>query len=596
MKIITRIVLTALALLVLLSSAALSLPPNQMKVLERAEKYAEAGRVEEALQLIQPLLETYPNDPKLLSSLYRIYRDAKDYDNALKILDRRKRISLDGGRIYMDYADVYLKTERLDSARVIFDRYLKYTGYSSNAYRKISQSYLMNGYYSQATENYLSGRRQLNDSSHFSLELGNLYQRQRQFYNAAIELYRYLVSDTMNQRAGESQLNYLISNCDENAQLKQAFADIIARDSDSYQAYRYYADVLVKENDLDSAFEYYKQVDRLYNRDGEYLLYFSGICLEEQDYPKAAEVCRHLLQNYPDRGFAWRARINLAVAFIRMDSPDSAITVYHEIIDHSPDQRTRLEGMYLMGRTFLEELYLTDSARYYFNRVIVSDMLGSFKDRVKLRIADSYIVDDELERADSIYLAINTARIENLEKEELLFKRAQIKFFKQEYSDARGLYNHLAGLYPRSMFVNDCLKKLLIIDENQGMGVLELDFYSQAERLLWQNHVDSALAGLVNLAGRGKSNLSALATFQAGEIHYQRNEYDLAFNFFNSVLNDFEESFYNAESQKYIGDLYFYHFNDHEKAKQAYRMILENYSNRLLYEYARRQLRKLESS
>jgi len=596
MKSIARIILPTIALLLLISATALSLPPNQLKVLERAVKYAEAGRVDEALQIIQPLLESYPGDPKLLSSLYRIYRDAKDYDNALKILDRRKRISLDGGRIYMNYADVYLKTERLDSAQAIFDRYLKYKGYSSSAYRKISQSYLMNGYYAQATENYLSGRRQLNDSSEFALELGNLYQRQRQYYNAAIELYSFLVSDTMNQRTGESQLNYLISNCDENAQLKQAFADIIAGDAESYRAHRFYADVLVKENDLDSAFEYFKQVDRLYNRDGEYLLYFSGICLEEQDYPKAAEVCRYLLQNYPDLGFAWRGRINLAVAFIRMENPDSAITVYHEIIDDSPDQRTRMEGMYLMGRTFLEELYNTDSARYYFNRVILSDMLGSFKDRVKLRIADSYIVDNELDRADSIYKAINTARIENVEKEELLFKRAQIKFFRQEYSDARGLYNHLVGLYPRSMFVNDCLKKVLIIDENQGMGILELDFYSEAERFLWQNRIDSALAGLVDLSGRGKSNLSALATFQAGEIHYQRKEYDRAFEFFTSVLNDFEGSFYNAESQKYIGDLYFYHFNDHEKAKEAYRLILENYSNRLLYEYARRQLRKLESS
>jgi len=581
--------------LLVLSAAAQGLPPNQQKVLERAEKYAQDGRVEEALQLLNPLLLAYPDDTGLLFSIFRIYRDAKDYDNALDILNRRKKINLDGGRIYLDYADIYLKIGALDSARSVFDRYLKYNGFSYGGYLKVSQAYLMNGYYSEATDNYLDGRKQLNDSSRFALELGNVYQRQRQYYPAAMEYYRFIISDSMNQRTGESQLRYLIENADESEPIKRAFQDIIAEHPESYLAYRYYADVLVKEDNLDSAFEYYKMADRHYQRSGEYLLHFSNICLEKQDYRMAARVCRYLLNSYPNMGFAWGARINLALAFIKLNDADSAIVVYHEIMDKSPELGTRLQGMYLLGRTFLEQLYKTDSARFYFDRLISRDRLGSWKDRVMLRVADSYLVDDDLERADSIYLAVNTSGLEKTEREELLFKRAQIKFFKQEYTDARGLYNHLVGLYPRSLFVNDCLKKVLIIDENQGMGVFDLDHYSEAEHLLWQNKVDSALARLVALSERGGSNLSALAAFQAGEIHYKRADYNQAFEYFSRVLNEFEGSFYNAESQKYIGDLYFYHFNDHEKAREAYRIILENYSNRLLYEYARRQLRKLES-
>ncbi|MBD3380639.1 MAG: tetratricopeptide repeat protein, partial [candidate division Zixibacteria bacterium] len=197
--------------------------------------------------------------------------------------------------------------------------------------------------------------------------------------------------------------------------------------------------------------------------------------------------------------------------------------------------------------------------------------------------------------ADSLYLAVNTNRLERAEKEELVFKRAQIKFFQKEYDQAKGLYQHLSGIYPRSLYVNDCLRKILIIDENQGMAILDLNFYSQAERTVWQNKIDSALARLVELSERGNSNLAALATFEAGKIYYDRGDYEKSFEMFTRMLESFEESFYSAESQRYIGDLYFYHFDNKQKAAEAYRLILENYPNRVLYEYARRQLRKLES-
>jgi tetratricopeptide (TPR) repeat protein len=589
-------IIISLAIVILLANIALALDPSHEKTLARAKRYAQQGSVDVALEMLQPLLETYPNDYKLLKTFFTIYRDAKSYELALSILDRLKMISIENGRIYLEYADVYLKMNDLDSTRSVMDRYLKKRGGGKSSYIEISQAYLRNGFYNEATQVYLDGRKKLNDSTVFTRELGSLYQRQRQYYQAAREFYNFTSSDSANERDGFVQLEYLIDHTDEKDQLIKAFRDIITENPKSHLAHRVYADLFQKEGNLDSAFENYKIVDQLYNDDGEYLFQFSSTCLKEQDYRMASRVCRYILSRYPEKSFSWRARVNLAASFLKLNQSDSAIGIYHEIISSGFDARIRLEGNYLLGMTFLDKLYQTDSARHYFNSLLKNDPQNTWKDRVLLKIGKSYIVDGELDKADSIYLIVNTKRIKKSEKESVLFERAQIKFFSKEYSEARGLYNLLIGVHPRSLYVNDCLRKILIIDENSGIAVIDLDFYSEAERYLWQNKSDSALARLMELTNRGGSSLSALATFQAGVIYYDREDYSQSFELFTRMLDSFEDSYYSAESQKYLGDLYFYHFNDHEKAREAYRLILENYPNRLLYEYARRQLRKLENS
>ncbi len=591
-----KIAIISILLILSLVSMLQALPANDAKTLERARSYASSGRIDEALKLLEPLMSSYPNDIKLLSTAFDIYRNAKDYDKALEVLDHRRKISPQDGKVFLDYADIYLKMAELDSAKSVLQKYLNSQGGGSRAYMEISQAYLKNGYYGEATQTYLDGREKLQDTLQFAMELGALYQRQRQYYDAAREFFKFMSSDTLVSRTAEAQLNYLIDNADEPDEIERAFKDIILGNPQNYQAHRFYADLLVRKGEFDSAFENYKMADQFYQKDGRFLLRFSDLCLDQHEYAMSAEACRYLVTRYPDKGYYFQAQMNLAKAFIALHQADSAAQIYHQILESRLNPRSKLEGEYSLGSLFLDELYQTDSARFYFNRLIKADQTHSWTDRVMIKIAESYMVENKLDIADSIFLSINTNRVPQGDKEILLFERAQIKFFKKEYGDAKGLYNLLIAVHPRSMYVNDCLRKVLIIDENQGINVMDLDLYADAERLLYQNRTDSALQELLDLSGRGNSNISAMATFKSGEIYYQHEDYQKSLECFNKVLSSFEESVYSAESQKYLGDLYYYHLNDREKAREAYRVILENYPNKVLYEYARRQLRKIENS
>jgi len=591
-----KLVLLTVFALLCLCTAVQALPPNHLKTLQRAKQYAAGGDSQQALSLLQPILEQYPGDLQLLQTIYNIYSDMKDFENALKYLGQIRKVSPQYGEVHINFGEVYLKQGLMDSAAAAFERYLKFRQYNPNNYRRVSQAYLKNGFYQNAVDNYLAGRVQMDDSTQFTLELGQLYQRTRDYYNAAREFYLYMVTDTMNYRTGSAQMKYLISNTDDYEPIYKAFQEIVSQNPDNYLAYLNFAEINVKQSLLDSAFVYYQIVDQYAPTAGRYMLDFSKACLELEEYEKVSQACRYILANSTVENYKHLAKLNLAHAFISSDQADSAILIYHDILGSSRQLNSRQEGAFLLGSIFLNELFQTDSARHYFNLLLKDDPTGLWRNRAMIKIADSYMIDGELDVADSIYLIINTRNILQVEKEDLLYRRAQIKFFKKEYSDARGLYNLLTAVHPRSMFVNDCLRKILIIDENSGMAMIDLDYYATAERMIWQNKPDSALAKLVDLAGRGTSELSALATFQAGKIYYEQEDYPESFEYFNRILESFTSSFYSAESQKYVGDLYFYHFDDQEKAREAYRLILENYPNKLLYDYARRQLRLLENT
>ena len=591
-----KLILFTVFILLLVFTTAQALPPNLQKTLQRAKSYSANGDHQAALDLLRPIIENYHTDIQLLQAVYGIYVDMKDYDNALKYLQQIQKVAPQYGDVYVDMGEIYLKKDMMDSARLAFDKYLKFRNFNKNNYPRVAQAYMKNGFYQNAIDVYLGGREQLNDSTAFTLELGQLYQRTRDSYHAAHEYFTYMVSDTMNYRTGSAQMQYLINNCDDFAPLLKAFGEIIAANPDNYLGFLNYAQIYVRQGELDSAFTYYRIADSKSKAPGRYMLDYIRACLEINEYERAVRACQYILTNSDSESFRHLAKINLAQAYIMDNKADSALTVYHDIIGSSRQLSNRQEGAFLLGSIFLDELYQTDSARYYFKTLLLDDPSGMWRERALIKIADSYLIDGDLDLADSLYLEVNTRNVQAAEKEGLLYNRAQIKFFKKEFTDARGLYSLLTGVHPRSMYVNDCLRKILIIDENSGFDVFSLDMYADAERMIWQNKPDSALAKLVDLSSRGESELSALATFQAGKIFYEQDDYQKAFEYFNRILESFGDSYYSAESQKYVGDLYFYHFDDREKAREAYRIILENYPNKVLYEYARRQLRLLENT
>ena len=590
----TVIVVLLLSLLVPVFAHAIE--PQHAKQLTMARRYLGEGMTEEAYSILDNLLKLYPSEPRMLNEIYKLYKDNKDYERALELLNHRRMVFPRDKSLTLEKGSLFLRMGEDDSAAVAYDKYLKRMGHSQAGYKNVSRAYQLNGYYRQATETFLAGRKQIGDSSMFAQQLGWLYRQRRNHKDATLEFYKFMTADTANLRHGISDIRSLISYLDDYSELKDAFQQIIENNPDDFHAHDFYAEIHLRNGHLDSAFEAVKIADSLDEKDGRHLLSFANNCLMQNRFRMAERTCRHILDNYDNPQSKGMAEIHLAQAYLNLERPDSAIMIYHSIIEKTSFNQPRwFDGIYLLGSTFLEHLYQTDSARYYFNQLIEKDRTMRWADRARMKIADSYIIDNQLERADSLYLAVNTNRLERAEKEELVFKRAQIKFFQKEYDQAKGLYQHLSGIYPRSLYVNDCLRKILIIDENQGMAILDLNFYSQAERMVWQNKIDSALARLVELSERGNSNLAALATFEAGKIYYDRGDYEKSFEMFTRMLESFEESFYSAESQRYIGDLYFYHFDNKQKAAEAYRLILENYPNRVLYEYARRQLRKLES-
>jgi len=73
MKSTSRKLLVTLAIVILLVNIASAIAPNHEKTLARAKRYAAQGNVDVALSMLEPLLEIYPGDHRLLKSIFAVY-------------------------------------------------------------------------------------------------------------------------------------------------------------------------------------------------------------------------------------------------------------------------------------------------------------------------------------------------------------------------------------------------------------------------------------------------------------------------------------------------------------------------------------------
>jgi predicted negative regulator of RcsB-dependent stress response len=180
------------------------------------------------------------------------------------------------------------------------------------------------------------------------------------------------------------------------------------------------------------------------------------------------------------------------------------------------------------------------------------------------------------------------------DQERLIWSRAQIKFFNHEFDDAKQLYGKLTTTFKKGLYVNDCLRKLLMIDENVGFAQYDLGLFADAECFVARAVYDSAEAKLSALSEKSGSNLADVSMFKLGELYLALEESEKALDTFKEFLNRFQDSFFRGESQKNIADLYLAR-GDLQDAQDAYLKLLTDYDGVLLQEHAREKLRLIEN-
>ncbi len=571
-------------------------PPGFMELM-RANEYAEHGDYQEAVKILLELIKEDPANLAAFERLKEVYADAKEYDKAVEVVGEVEKRFGESSRTYLWYGDLYLKAGSREKARDYLAKALDRNPSDATIYPRVAEVYRSNGIYEAAIETYLNAQTRFKDQTLFSLELGKLYEISRSYDKAAHQYYTYMTSDTSHAVNGERLIQRLIEYVDDPddiIELKKAFSDLVSSEPGSYIPRHYLADILIRQDSLERAYELYQRIDRLAEGRGKYLVHFARRCLELGSPEIATRACRYALEEYPNEPFQIQARYVVASAHISMGHADSAVAVLMEVLESIPEPRGRLEANYEIGEIYLLWLRIPDSAMAHFDEVIRGTEKSGWHYRALLRKADCYLVKGDLITADSLYSGTEMQLLPGQDQEYLLWMRAQVKFFGHEFDDAKRLYADLTVNFRKGLFVNDCLRKMLMITENTGFDQYDLGTLADAEYLMTRNVYDSAETKLISLSEKSGSNLADISTYGLGELYVTLQQPDKAISTFQKILDRFQDSFWRGEAQKQIADIYLAQ-GEVKKAQEAYLELLTDYDSVLLQEHAREKLKQLDN-
>jgi len=577
--------------------------------LKVADELISVGKATEAVKLLEEMRNIHGDDPPLIELLKRAYLSTKSYDQVEKLIRNDLAKNPRGWRLYCELADVQLKTQKEEEARLNLKKAMELAPNEEMTYREVAYVYFRNGLTSDAMDTYKLARLHLKDPHLFSLDLAGLYEALADYKQAVDEYFLYMGNDSTKFELVEDRINRLIQTEENLDGIQLALEDRIRNNPQDKYSQKLYGDLLFRRGNLEVAFETYKTVDSLFRRKGRLILSFAQKCQTNGFFNPAIKACQFLLSGSPSKELAVQARFSIAHSDEGLERYRDAISTYQETIDECQSQDPEFgkeagfkfasevaQSYYQIGEIQLFHLKKPDEAFLSYEQVI-SNYPNSdrFADAL-VRRGDCMMIKGNLDSAALLFEnALNDPNAVSKE-EEIRFKLTEIDFYQGDFEKALEGYNREVSDFPKGLYVNNSLERIVVISENQSLDRYLLSVFTQALLEELQGQLDSAILKLEKIISAKSANLSDKAQFEKAEIYRKEKKFSSSLEALRELIEKYPQSFYCAKAQKLIGDIFCYDLEDKPKAIQAYEKVLKDYGRSLFVDEVREKLKELKKS
>jgi len=570
-----------------------------LQSLKLVDQLIVEGKATEAVKLLEELRNIHGDDPPLIELLKRAYLSTKSYDQVLKLIQNDLSKNPRSWRLYCELADVQLKTQNQQEARMNLNKAMELAGNEKVTYLEVASVYLRNGLTSDAMDIYKLAKVRLKDPRIFSLELAGLYEALADYEQAVDEYFLYMGADSTKFDQVEDRINRLIQTEKNLDGIQLALEERIKNNPQDKYSYKLYGDLLFRRENLELAFETYKTVDSLFRGNGTFILNFAQKCLTKRSFHQAIKACQFLLSKSTSKKLVVHARLGIANSYEGLGSYDDAISTYRETIEECQKDPFMFaselaRSYYEIGEIQLSHLKKPDEAFLSYQKVISNYPNSDRFADASIRQGDCLMIKGNLDSASFLFEnALNDPEAKSKE-EEIKFKLTEIDFYQGNFEKALEGYNRQVADFPKGLLVNNSLERIVIISENQSLDRYLLSVFAQALLEELQGQFDSASVKLEKIISAKSANLSDKAQFEKGEIYRKAKKFSSSLDAFQELIEKYPQSFYCAKAQKLMGDIYRYDLADEPKAIQAYEKVLKDYPRSLFVDEVRERLKELK--
>ena len=208
---------------------------------------------------------------------------------------------------------------------------------------------------------------------------------------------------------------------------------------------------------------------------------------------------------------------------------------------------------------------------------------------VKMELADIMVFDEKFNQAILYYAQVE----DNLKNDELAHE-ASMKMAKANYykTDFEWTLQQVKNLKQSSslLIANDAIELFMLIQDNsvEDSTKTALTAFAKADLKLYQKKKEEALQAFLTILEKHKGeSIQDITLLRIAQIYKQKNQFDLALNYYNKILTDHADGVFVDEALYFSAEIYRIELNQPEKAKPLYERMVLNHPDSIYFTNSR---------
>ena len=530
-----------------------------------------------------------------------------EFDEAEKKLKSFTKDNPNQVKSKVDLIYVYLLDDEKDKAEKLFNEILKTLPENASVIQSYVNMLRARGLNEQALAILEKGAKINSEGRTFNLDRAYIYQTMAN-YQEAFRYYFMELEDNPDQYKSIKMRLQSMLFYDVNKSITDELRIALLKKTQEKPDNQQFAELLVwlalQEEDYDIALEQSKSIDRRGNDQEGQIISLSNICLDNRQYDVAHDGFDYIRKKGRSHPFYADALIGL----INTD--------YQKFKAENVSDKKSYET--LAGR--ISEAYEEVGPNEYANLVAIQSDIMAYQlgkqveaisliestleqtpgkieqARLKLKLADIYLHEDEVWEATLLYSQVDKSMKEEPLGHEARFKNAQLRYFIGEFAWAQVQLKVLKAATSK-LIANDAMTLTLIIKDNLDTDTtgLELCRLARADYRIFQQKDDEALSLLDSIISNGNETSIPHALFRKAQIIEKNKDFESAKSIYLKIVEQFAYSYMADAALMQAALIEQNQLKDKTSAAQHYEKLIDEYPTSIYTAQAKKNYRKLEA-
>ena len=575
-----------------------------------------------AISIYNDIISKSPNNYQAIQSLKNVYRKSQRYGDGINFLTYQLSRNPKNIQLTIDLGEFYFLNEKINDAKKVWSDGLLLFSNNRSYYRLLFSTYDKYSLSDELFQMIEKGRKKFN-SNFLSIELGNYYQKRKQFKDAIEEYVLFLFSNPGNNSSVSRRILIMGDDIDSKNVIEIKLLEM--SNSNPVLILPILSDHYFKHREFKKSFDALLELSKIENFSAKKWLSFSNNLRKEKAYSLAVKSYQFALKKdlktyqygegllglaktFEDQifpiekndiiPFFYNDNIFFEDAFqlytnISSENLAYSLSIYDSVLTSIPESAIACEAEFRLAEIQYRVMEDFDKALNLYKSSLSKCRSKILKEQNILRIADIHLAKGDfissIKFLDSSYSTHKIPEIKN--------KLIEMYLFSGSPDTALTMINNsFRTIIPTNKYFNDLMELRDFINyyyvkiDAEGKEVFKN--YLRSESLLKQRKIFEADQLLEYIQNNNNEIISPLISLRRSIILIRLRKYDEAL----SQLSTLNGSIYSDRGIIMSGQIYEQFYGDPSKALEYYMQIINDYSDSIFSEPIRYHLRKIKNN